>query len=85
MKQNPKKLYEEMDEIIGFFPTNQNTTYLLCIFYSENEIITVRGRPATWTLIDWVKVLVCSIPCLDSVSKTSSVLGCKKEFLHLNM
>ena len=39
----------------GFFPTNQNTLYLLRLFYSDNEIITVCGRPAICTLIGWFK------------------------------
>ena len=39
----------------GFFPTNQNTLYLLCLFHSDNFIITVRGRPAFCTLIGWFK------------------------------
>ena len=39
----------------GFYPTNQNTRYLLHLFYSDNEIITVHGRPAICTLIGWFK------------------------------
>ena len=39
----------------GFYPTNQNTLYLLHLFYSDNEIKTVRGRPAICTLIGWFK------------------------------
>ena len=39
----------------GFYPTNQNTLYLLHLFYSDNEIITVHGRPAICTLIGWFK------------------------------
>ena len=39
----------------GFYPTNQNTLYLLHLFYSDDEIITVRGRPAIYTLIGWFK------------------------------
>ena len=38
-----------------FYPTNQNTLYLQHLFYSDNEIITVCGRPAIWTLIGWFK------------------------------
>ena len=50
-------------ELIGSFPSNQNTFYLLCLFYSDNEIITERGRPAISTLIGWL-VHVCLFPCL---------------------
>ena len=39
----------------GFYPTNQNTLYLLRLFYSDNEIITVHGRPAICTLIGWIE------------------------------
>ena len=39
----------------GFYPTNQNTLYLLHLFYSDNEIITVHGRPAICTLIGWIE------------------------------
>ena len=49
----PKKLYKGTDKFIGFFPTNQNTLYLLRL--SDNEIITVHGRPAICTLIGWFK------------------------------
>ena len=51
----------------GFFPTNQNTLYLLCLFYSDNVIITVRGRPAICTLIGWFKSSRLFIFLLDSV------------------
>ena len=44
-----------MDEIIGIQPTNQKTFYLLRLFYSDNKIITVCGRPAIFTLIGWLK------------------------------
>ena len=44
-----------MDVIIGFIPTNKNTLNLLRLFYSDNEIITMPGRPAICTLIDFVK------------------------------
>ena len=44
-----------MDEIIGFFPTNENSLHLLHLFYSDNEIIIVHGRPAICTLIGWFK------------------------------
>ena len=43
-----------MDDNISFYPTNQNDIYLLHLFYSDNEIITVGGRPAICTLIGWV-------------------------------
>ena len=43
------------DEIIGFYPTNQNTLYLLHLFYSDTEIIIVHGRPAICTLIGWIE------------------------------
>ena len=39
----------------GFFPINQNTLYLLHLFYSDNEIITVHDRPAICTLISWIE------------------------------
>ena len=39
----------------GFYPTYQNTLYLLHSFYSDNEIITVCGRPAICTLIGWIE------------------------------
>ena len=39
----------------GFFPTNQNTLYLLHLFYSDNQIITVCCRPEICTLIVWFK------------------------------
>ena len=55
----PKKLCKGMDKIIGFYPTNQNTLYLLCLLYSDNEIITVHGRPAICTLIGWFLVIFC--------------------------
>ena len=48
---NPKKLYKGTYKIIVFFPTNENTP----LFYSDNEIITVCGRPAICTLIGWGK------------------------------
>ena len=51
----PKKLYKGTDEIIGFYPTNQNTLYLLHLFYSDNEIITECCRPAICTLIGLFK------------------------------
>ena len=39
----------------GFYPTNLNTLYMLHLFYSYNEIITVRGRPEICTLIGWIE------------------------------
>ena len=38
----------------GFFPTNQNTLYLLFLFYSDNDFITVQSRPAICALIGWI-------------------------------
>ena len=54
-------------ELIGSFPSNQNTLYLLCLFYSDNEIITVCCRPEICTLIGWIET---SRLCL-SLSKVS--------------
>ena len=42
-------------KIIGFFPTNQITLYLLHWFCSDIEIITVCCRPTIWALIGWGK------------------------------
>ena len=56
-----------MAELIGYFPSNQNTLYLLCLFYSDNEIITVCCRPELCTLIGWIET---SHLCL-SFSKVS--------------
>ena len=39
----------------GISPSNQNSLYLLHLFYSDNEIITVHGRPAISTMIGWFK------------------------------
>ena len=39
----------------SFFPTNQITLYLLRLFYFDNEIITVCGRPTIYSLIGWFK------------------------------
>ena len=50
-----RKLYKGTNEIISFYPTNLNTLYLLLLFYSVIEIMTVRSRPAICTLIGWVK------------------------------
>ena len=44
-----------MDEITRFYQKNQNTLYLLHLIYSDNEIITVHGRPAICTLIGWIE------------------------------
>ena len=52
---DPKKLYKGTGKIIGFHPTNQNTLYLLSLFYSDVGIITVFSRPAICTLIGWVE------------------------------
>ena len=54
----------------GFFLTNQNTLYLLRLFYSDNEIITLRGRPTKCTLIGWFKSSRLFISLLDSVLAT---------------
>ena len=35
---------EVLSEIIGLDPPNQNTLYLLCLFYSDIEIITVHAH-----------------------------------------
>ena len=56
-------------ELIGFSPSNQDTLYLLCLFYSDNEIITVCCRPEICTLIGWIET---SRLCL-SFSKVSLV------------
>ena len=53
--QRSKKLHKGTGKIIGFYLTNQNTIYLLHLFYSDNKIITVRGIPAICTIIGWVK------------------------------
>ena len=60
----------------GFYPTNQNTLYLLHLFYSDNEIITVHGRPAICTLIGWIET---SRLCLsfNKVSWPDTTLGHK--------
>ena len=50
-----RKLYKGTNEIISFYPTNLNTLYLLLLFYSVIEIMTVRSRPVICTLIGWVK------------------------------
>ena len=55
----------------GFYQTNQNTFYLLHLFYSDNEIITVHGRPAICTLIGWIET---SRLCL-SLNKVSWILS----------
>ena len=34
---------------------NKNTLYLMHLFYSDNEIKTVHGRPAICTLIGWIE------------------------------
>ena len=55
----------------GFYQTNQNTLYLLRLFYSDNEILTVHGRPAIYTLIGWIET---SRLCL-SLNKVSWILS----------
>ena len=47
-----------MDEIIELYPTNQNTLYLLHLFYSDNEIVTVRNLH--YHLLGQ-KVLICLV------------------------
>ena len=42
-------------KIIGFFPTNQITLYMLHWFCSDFEILTVCCRPTIWALIGWGK------------------------------
>ena len=68
MSSRAKKLQKEMGEIIGFHPTNLNPLYLLHLFYSDIEIITLHGRLAIGTLIAfvWAKVLKLAVPCMDS-------------------
>jgi len=44
---NPKELYKGTDKIIGFHPTNQNTLYLLHLFYSDNTQQT-SNLPSHW-------------------------------------
>ena len=67
----------------GFIPTNQNTLYLLCLFYSDNEIITVHGRPAICTIIGWIETSRLFL----SYNRVSWVLckwiKFKKSFFHL--
>ena len=41
--------------MIGFYPTNQKTLYWLLLFYYNDEIITVCGKPTIFTLIGWFK------------------------------
>ena len=53
--KDPRYFIKGQAETTGFYPTNQYTLYLLHLFYSDNEIITVHGRPAICTLIGWVK------------------------------
>ena len=55
VQERPKKLYKRTDDCIVFHPTNQNTFYLLHLFYFIYEIITFHGKPAICTLIGWVK------------------------------
>ena len=63
----PRYFIKGSAELIGSFPSNQNTLYLLCLFYSDNEIITVCCRPEICTLIGWIEA---SRLCL-SFSKVS--------------
>ena len=50
----PRYFIKGWAETTGFYPTNQNTLYLLHLFDSDNKIITVHGRPAICTLIGWI-------------------------------
>ena len=43
-----------MGKIIGFHPTNQNTLYLLPLFYSDNKFINLHSRLSICSLIGWV-------------------------------
>ena len=62
-----------MSEIIGFHPINQNTLYLLHLFYSEIEIKTVCGivadQQSVLSLVG-AKVFKLAVPCLDCVKYT---------------
>ena len=71
-----------MEEIIGFFPTNQNTLYLLCLFYSDNEIITVHGRPEIYTLIGWIETS-CLFLSFNKVSLGSCATLSLKEISYI--
>ena len=51
----PRYFIKGSAELIGSFPSNQNTLYLLCLFYTDNEIITVCCRPKICTLIGWIE------------------------------
>ena len=55
----------------GFYPNNQNTLYLLHLFYSDNEIINVHDRPAICTLIGWIET---SCLCLSFIKVSWSVI-----------
>ena len=50
----------------GFYPTNENTLYLLHLFNSDIEIMTMQGRPA-----------ICNLIGLD---KSSCLLSSLSEF-----
>ena len=65
-----KQLYRGTD--IGFYPTNQNTLYLLCLFYSDNERDTEKfsQRQRSNLHSHWLRQnLSVQFFCLDSVPK----------------
>ena len=49
-------LLKDRQRRLVFYPSNQNTLYLLHLFYSDNEIITVHRRPTIFTLIGWIEI-----------------------------
>ena len=49
--ETPRYFIKGQAETTGFYPTNQITLYLLRLLYSDNEIITMFGRPAICYLI----------------------------------
>ena len=62
-------------ELIGFSPSNQNALYVLCLFYSDNEILTIRGRPAICTLIGWFKSFCLNTSLFVSVKRKSAKIA----------
>ena len=52
---SPRYFIKGQVGLIDFFLSNQNTLYVMHLFYSDNEIKTVCGRPAICTLIGWFK------------------------------
>ena len=85
--QIPRYFIKEQAETTGFFPTNQNTLYLMCLFYSDNVIITVHGRPAICTLLSWFKSSClfislygfCEVQLTDQVQLTEEKHFTKKQ------